>query len=139
MLAKLKHLFESKPRIEFQDAAVGNLVSRHSGVWCADIPFQGRSVSLLIPGSDQQPDTRRLAHARKTIQALSALVRDAKEFAIQKQAQLSGERLVFEALNYFYGTKPTDFGLDFTEVGDNSGNCWQVHFSSGQPRELDYT
>ncbi len=49
-LTKLKQLFDSKASAEFHDSVLGVLVSRHSGVWVADIPFQSGSVSLLNEG-----------------------------------------------------------------------------------------
>jgi hypothetical protein len=139
MHTKLKHLFDQKASGEFQDSVLGVLVSRHSGVWVANIPFQSGSVSLLMPGTRQQPDATCLAHAHRAVAALPDFVRAAREFAAHKRPELSGERLVFAALNYFRRVAIDDFGLDFTEVGNDSGNCWQVDFRSGQPVELDYT
>ena len=135
----LKHWFEPKPPTEFQDPVLGRLVSRYSGVWCADLPFQEGSAFLLIPGSRRQPDADRLTFARLTVPSLPSLVQAARVFAAHKRPELTRERLVFGALNYFCGVATDDFGLDFTEVGDDSGNCWQVHFRLGQPTELDYT
>jgi hypothetical protein len=139
MLTMVKRSLDVKPPAQFQDPALGLLVSRHSDVWCADLPFQDGSVSLLVPGSHQQPDADRLAYARLTIPSLPELARAAREFAVQKRPELSNKRLVFDALNFFGGAAFNDFSLDFTEVGDDSGNSWQVHFRSGQPIELDYT
>ena len=139
MFAKIKRLFEQKPPAEFRDPVLGLLVSRHSGVWCGDIPFQGGSAELLLPGSRQCPDATRVAQAREAIQELPILVSAAMRFAHERRAELSADRLQFGALNYFCGELPEYFGLDFIEVGDESGNCWQVHFRSGQPIELEYT
>ena len=139
MFAKIKRLFEQKPPAEFRDPVLGLLVSRHSGVWCGDIPFQGGSAELLLPGSRQCPDATRVAQAREAIQELPILVSAAMRFAHERRAELSADRLQFGALNYFCGELPEYFGLDFIEVGDESGNCWQAHFRSGQPIELEYT
>jgi hypothetical protein len=139
MLAKLRHLFEKSPPTEFRDSVLGVLVSRHLGVWCGDVPFQGSSVALLIPGSRQRPDATRLAQARQVVEVLPSLVSAAMHFAHERRAELSPDRLRFGALNYFCGDSPEYFCLDFVEAGDESGNCWQVHFCAGQPTDLDYT
>ena len=138
MIAKLRHLLERKPPAEFHDPVLGLLVSRHSGVWRGDISFQGAKVELLLPGNRKCPDALRLAQAREAVQELPNLVTAAVRFAHQQKTELL-ERLRFEGLNYFCGESPEYFGLDFTEAGDDSGNCWQVHFRSGQPIELEYT
>ena len=138
MLKNLKHLFDSKAA-EFRDAVLGVVVSPRSGTWMADIPFQGGSISLLLPGSRQQPDLACLAHAHQTVAALPDLVRVAKEFAACRRPEISSKRLVLVALNYFRRVTADEFGLDFTEAGDDSGNCWQVDFRAGHPVELDYT
>jgi len=139
MPTKLKHLFDAKASGEFHDSVLGVFVRRNSGVWVADIPFQSGSISLLMPGNRQRPDTACLAHAHQTIPSLPNFVRAAREFASHQRPELSGERLVFAALNYFSRVSADDFSLDFTEVGDDSRNCWRVHFRANQPIELDYT
>lgn len=136
---KLDRLFEQKPPAEFRDPVLGLLESRHDGVWVGEIPFQDGSAELLIPGSRQRPDAARVAQAREAIRELPSLVRDALRFAQERQTELSGDRLRFAALNYFCGELPENFGLDFVQVGDESGNCWQVHFRNGEPIELEYT
>jgi hypothetical protein len=139
MLTKLKHLFSSKVLTEFHDPVLGVLVSRDIGTWIGDIPFESRSISLLMPGSRQQPSAACLAHAHQAVASLPEFVRAAREFAARKRPELSGERLTFVALNYCRREADDDFGLDFTEAGDDSGNCWQVDFHLGQPIALDYT
>ena len=139
MFAKLKQLFEKKPPAEFRDPVFGLLASRDSGVWCGNLPFLGGSVELLLPGDRQCPDATRLAHARQIAEKIPDLVRAATRFAHEQRAELSADNLRFGALNYFGGKLPEYFCLDFIEVGDKSGNCWEVHFRSGHPIHLEYT
>ncbi len=150
MLKCFQQLFAVMQRTEFDDPVFGLLVSEHDGTWRGEIPLSGRQVLLLMPVTRITPDAARLAHAHGLIANLADLVAQALQFAVERQRQpdwqasndwapkLDCSLLVFVGLNYSSASS-SGFTLDFVQHGDASGNCWQVHFDSGRPTELEYT
>jgi hypothetical protein len=123
-----------KPSSEFHDPMLGLLVSEHRGVWLGRVPFADQQVQVLILGTKREPNAAQLAHAGTILPKLSALVQNALDFLRSQE----GGDFVFEGLNYCLGCSHSDFALDFTEVGDTSGNSWTVAFRSGEPVEMQY-
>jgi hypothetical protein len=151
MFERLKRLVGSKPVPVFSDPVLGSLVSKHCGTWCGEIAFEGRRIGLIIPGDRRCPDKARLEHARTLILRLAEFVEKALGFAAQRQKESEWQAennwtpkpadndLEFVAVNYHSGTSAGDFALDFVQLTDKSGNCWEVHFRDGRPVEFEYT
>ena len=126
-------------------------MSKHCGVWCGEIAFEGRQVGLIIPGDRQLPDKVCLEHARTLIPRLSEFVEQALRFAAQRQKEpewqgennwtpkLGHNDLEFVGVTYSSCDAAGDFALDFVQPADKSHNCWEVHFSDGRPFEFEYT
>jgi hypothetical protein len=129
------YLRERKPTRRFQHLDLGLFIS-DGEVWTGEVQQNGRSIRMLIGGTESTPSERLFGQAQSIVIRFSDVERRAIMFLLSRESDAHQPELTFYTLNITDEEHPDDFTFEFADSRDD--RVWRVGFISGEPNETGF-